>query len=269
MEAMSIESLLLSTWEEDGFVGKARVPLGTSDVDVLAIHAQERKVRVGETKVREGSQKVYVIDDWTLTWIESAPHKDFGDWLKDFGDWHRWLGNLPKLWCDDGKPAVPWLPHASKVKEIQVVFCCNLYLLCAQQEVDDALRRAAVRYLGENPALVGRLDAGLQVKAEVKPTVEIVTSLIEAGFKRIEDGYGRRFGDNFKDLFREVHRYLCPALDRLPCDGEGLRLGTRKESFKSEIRKATVLGLLKKMGVSDEELREWLPGPPGTNATSQ
>jgi len=34
MEAMCIETLLLSAWEE-GFVGKTRVPLDQSDVDVL------------------------------------------------------------------------------------------------------------------------------------------------------------------------------------------------------------------------------------------
>lgn len=42
MEAMSIETLLLSAWEEEGFVGKTRVPLGQSDVDVVAIHANNR-----------------------------------------------------------------------------------------------------------------------------------------------------------------------------------------------------------------------------------
>ncbi len=58
MEAMSVESLLLSAWEEEGFIGKTRVPLDMSDVDVLAIHAGAGKVRVGESKVREGSQTV-------------------------------------------------------------------------------------------------------------------------------------------------------------------------------------------------------------------
>jgi hypothetical protein len=64
MEAMSIESLL-SAWEEEGFVGKTRVPLDQSDVDVLAIHAGEGKVRIGESKVREGSQTVYLVDDFS------------------------------------------------------------------------------------------------------------------------------------------------------------------------------------------------------------
>jgi hypothetical protein len=77
MEAMSVESLLLSAWEEEGFVGKTRVPLDQSDVDVLAVHAGEGKVRVGESKVREGSRRVYLVDDSSLSWMGEQPHQDF------------------------------------------------------------------------------------------------------------------------------------------------------------------------------------------------
>jgi hypothetical protein len=144
MEAMSIESLLLSAWEEEGFVGKTRVPLAMSDVEVLAIHAAEGKVRVGESKVREGSQAVYVVDDSSLAWMDSQPYPDFTAWMGD--DWSRWLGNLPRLWDTEGEPAVPWLLPASQVKGLQVVFCCNLVVLCDRQQIDEALRRAAVRF---------------------------------------------------------------------------------------------------------------------------
>src|SRR5207302_282430 len=58
MEAMSIEQLLLSAWEEKGFVGQTRVPLGKSDVDVLAVNPVGG-ILFGEAKVREGSQRVY------------------------------------------------------------------------------------------------------------------------------------------------------------------------------------------------------------------
>ena len=102
MEAMSVETLLLSAWEEEGFVGKTRVPLEMSDVDVLAIHAGTGVVRFGEAKVREGSQKVYVVDEGSLAQME-VEQQDFTIWLGD--DWSGWLGNLPRLWNAEGRPA--------------------------------------------------------------------------------------------------------------------------------------------------------------------
>jgi hypothetical protein len=262
MEAMSIESLLLSAWEEEGFVGKTRVPIGTSDVDALAIHAVKGKVRVGEAKVREDSLKVYPVDDYSLAWIESQPHKDFGDWLVASGDdWHRWLENLPRLWDEKGQPAVPWLLPLAQVRELEVIFCCNLVVLCDDDQANDTLQRAAVRLLRENSAVARTLETGLLVSAKMKPTVGVVTDLVAAVFARIEGGYRRRFADQFKDILRELHRYLGPALDRLPKDGDGQRLGTRKDVFKGEIRKGTVLAVLKAMGVSEDELRGWLVGP--------
>jgi len=112
MEAMSIESLLLSAWEEEGFVGKARVPLGSSDVDVLAIHASTGAVRLGEAKVREGSQQVYVLDEYNIGEMEKKG-EDFAAWLGGDGSaWAKWLDNLQALWEEkDGQPRVPWLPH--------------------------------------------------------------------------------------------------------------------------------------------------------------
>jgi hypothetical protein len=52
-----------------------------SDVDVLAILPNEGKVRVGETKIPEGSPKIYPVDDSSLAWIASQPQQDFADWL--------------------------------------------------------------------------------------------------------------------------------------------------------------------------------------------
>ncbi|HJT76776.1 MAG TPA: hypothetical protein VJ739_06200 [Gemmataceae bacterium] len=253
---MSIESLLLSAWEEEGFVGKTRIPLAMSDVDVLAIHAAEGKVRVGESKVREGSQTIYLVDDSSLAWIESQPHPDFAAWMGE--DWSRWLGNLPKLWDLIGRPAVPWLLPASQVKELQVIFCCNLVVFCDRGQADEALQRSVVRHLRENPALAGWGNKPDFVKAKVTPTVEVVTDLTRNVFDRVESGYGRRFANHFKDMFREVHRYLQPELNRLPYDREGQKLGTRKTPYKERVRKETVLGLLKAMGVGEDELRRWL-----------
>jgi hypothetical protein len=256
MEAMSIETLLLSTWEEDGFVGKARVPLDQSDVDVLAIHAGQQSVRVGECKVREGSQKVYVVDDSSLVGIEVHPDKDFTAWMT--GDWSSWLSNLPKLWDEKGRPAVPWLLDLPRVTEIEVVFCCNLIVLCDPKLVNDSLARAASRFLRQNGGLARWLENGGAVGAKVTPTAGVVTDLLRAVSLRIDDGYGRRFANHFKDLFREVHRYLRPALDRLPYGGDGQRLDTRKKPCEERIRKETVLELLKAMGVERAELRDWV-----------
>jgi hypothetical protein len=256
MEAMSVESLLLAAWEEKGFVGKTRVPLAMSDVDVLAIHAAEGKVRLGECKVRDGSQTVYLIDDSSLAWMNSQPHQDFTSWMGD--DWSRWLENLPKLWDAEGGPAAPWLLPPSQVKEVEVIFCCNLHIRCNRQDANEALRRAVVRFLRESPTIGKKVESPGFVKARVTPTVEVVTDLAGAVFGRIESGYCRRFADHFKDVFREVHRYRRPALDKLPADREGKRLGTRKWPYEDEVRRETVLGLLRTMGVSEDELKRWL-----------
>jgi hypothetical protein len=259
MEAMSIESLLLSTWEEDGFVGKTRVPVAQSDVDALALKASEGKVRIGEAKVREGSQKVYVVDDSSLSWIGSQAHQDFAAWME--GDWAAWLHNLPALWDSEGHPTVPWLLPVAEVNEVHVVFCCNLIVLCDCNQANDTLRRAATRVLRENDAIAAKLDSGLQVSAQVKPTLDLITDLTAAVFARIHNGYGRRFGDPFKDFLRELRRYLRPALDRLPYDKGGERLGTRKKSFEEEIRKAAIMRLLKAMDIRESELQGWLVAP--------
>jgi hypothetical protein len=266
VEAMSIESLLLSAWEEEGFVGKTRVPLDQSDVDVLAIHAGEGKIRIGESKVRDGSQMVYLVDDSSLAWMAGQPHSDFTAWMGE--DSSRWLGNLPKLWDPEGRPVVPWLLPASVVQEVEVIFCCNLVVLCEQQEADDALRRAVLRFLQNNAALAQRVETAGFVKARVTPTVQVVTTLMAAVFGRIDSGYGRRFADHFKDVLREIHRYLRPCLDRLPYDRQGHKLGTRKTSSQERVRKETVLGLLQAMGVGEEELRSCLVDDAGEPATT-
>jgi hypothetical protein len=227
-----------------------------SDLDVLAIHATSGKVRVGESKVREGSQTVYLVDDASLAEIAAHPHQDFTAWLGD--DWSKWLGNLPWLWDAEGRPAVPWLLPASLVQEVQVVFCCNLFVLCDQRQADEALRRAVARFVRDNPALALKVESPGFITARVTPTVEVVTDLVRAVFGRIDRGYGRRFADHFKDVFREVHRYLWPALNRLPYSQEGKSLSTRKRPYQERVRKETVLGLMRAMGVGEAELREWL-----------
>lgn len=258
MEAMSIESLLLSSWEEDGFVGKTRVPVGASDVDVLAIHATERKVRVGESKVRGTSQALYVIDESSLSHIESHADQDFTAWLED--SWSNWLTNLPNLWDEAGRPLVPWLLAVSDVDQIQVVFCCNLVVYCDRTEANRTLARAVERSLRKNPALVGRASAPDFIDARIVPTIETVTGLIRAISTKIDMGYGRRFGDQFKDLFREIHRYLRPELQRLPYDRKRQKMAARKSSYHARIRKETVLNLISSMGVTEAELRQWMSG---------
>ncbi len=256
MEAMSIESLVLSTWEEEGFVGKTRVPIGRSDVDVLAIHAGEKKVRIGEAKVREGSQKVYVVDDYSLAFIEKQPEKDFTGWMID--GWSDWLRNLPKLWNENGQPVVPWLLDLTNVSQIEVVFCCNLVVLCDPKHPDKLLAHAASRYLRQNSAFEGWFANGGLIRAEVKPTIAVATDLVSAVFKRIDAGYGRRFANPFKDLFRELHRYLSPELDRLPWDHNRQPKGSHKLPFQRQLRKEVLLGLLKAMEIKHDELREWV-----------
>jgi hypothetical protein len=258
MEAMSIETLLLSAWEEEGFVGKTRVPLAMSDVDVLAIHAGKGVVRFGESKVREGSQRVYVVDEGSMAFTESEG-RDFASWLE--AAWAGWLENLPRLWDSDGQPAVPWLLPASRVTELQVILCCNLWVFCDPHRANDSLRRTVLRFLEKHPSLAPRLSSTLRVKARVMSTIEVVLELIRHVFGRIKGGYGRRFADPFKDVFREVHRYLRPELYRVPWAEDGRRVGSRKAPFAARIRRDTALQLLRGLGVGMDELRDWIAEP--------
>jgi hypothetical protein len=256
---MTIETLLLAAYEMKGFVGKTRVPMGQSDVDALAIHPEEGKVLLGEAKVREGSQKLYIVDDWNMAEMKKS-RQDFAAWLMgDESGWAKWLHNLPKLWDAEGKPQVPWLFHGSQVKEIEVVFCCNLVVKCDPEEANDALQRAAARFLRtEQNALVAKrvVDSLLHVKARVLPTVELIFELISAVFQTIDAGYGRRFADPCRDMFREVHRYLYPSLDRLVYDKDGKSSEKRKKKDEEEIQKKTLLSLLDALGIGRDKQRE-------------
>lgn len=257
MEAMSVEQLLLAAWEEEGFIGKTRVPVGASDLDVLAVNLNTRTVRTGESKVREGSQRVYVVDDWCVAEM-GRPGIDFRWWLEE--GWSKWLNTLPQAWDQTGQPVVPWLPPIQQVDRIEVVFCCNLHLFTDQRDaVHDALSRAAESSLRENPALGERLDAGLPVKGSVRSTLESACDLMRFVRRRIsEQSYGRRFGDPFKDLARELHRYLNPDMVRLPKDERGEVLGPRKSAFEGKLRRHTGLAVLAALGVEPDEVRRWI-----------
>src|SRR5947209_20313986 len=92
MEAMSIERLLLATWEEEGFVGQTRVAIGNSDVDALAIHSQSQTVRLGQCKVTEGPKMVYVIDEYNVA--RNTRGEEYW-WMT--GGWANWFSSLRKI----------------------------------------------------------------------------------------------------------------------------------------------------------------------------
>lgn len=248
MEAMSVERMLLASWEEDGFIGRNRVPLGSADLDVLAVNYHTKTVRIGETKVREGSQRVYVVDDSSVAEMKRN-ERDFELWLGE--GWAQWLKTLPRPWNKQGNPLVKWLLPVRQLRAIEVVFCCNLHLfLDDKNAVHSLLGRAAERHLCGNPALKQRLKTGLVVKGTVQSTLEAICEQAALVCKRIHKyKYGRRFGDSLKDIWRELHRYLGADLDRLPKDAEGKPLKTRKESFRDELRRKTVKSLLKALNI--------------------
>jgi hypothetical protein len=258
MEAMSVETMLLSSWEDVGFVGKTRVPIGQSDVDALAFRARDHWVRVGEAKVREGSRKMYLVDEDTRAWMEPSQGDDFESWLDP--SWRAWLDNLHKLWTDAGQSeVVPWLPHLSDVKVVEVIFLCNLAVLCDQEPIHSALQRCAALHLRKNQAVAARLDAGtLRVAAQVVQTLDVVTTLVKGAFTRLDKGYGRRFADPLRDATREIRRYLRPEPDRLQKDAAHNPLGTRKDVTVREIRKAAVRQIFEALGIDKDDVTAWL-----------
>jgi hypothetical protein len=257
MEAMSVEQMVLSSWEGDGFIGKNRVPIASSDLDALAVNYAKKAVRLGECKVREGSQRVYVIDDSSCAAMK-LPEQDFEWWMEEI--WSGWLNTLPRVWADDGNPAIKWVPAVNHVEVVEVVFCCNLAILTVNRsEIDAALGKAARRHLTINPAIQKRLDQGLIVSGRVTTTLEVILDIGKFVRNKIdEEKYGRRFADPIKDLFREIHRYLSPQLNRLPCSSEGQQLETRKRSFEQNIRMATFFGIMEALGVSKQEANDYL-----------
>src|SRR5262249_7321864 len=134
------------------------------------------------------------------------------------------------------------------------------------ERADAALARAVARALQTNSIIAGRVHQGsLMVRGHVKPTLDVVTDLMAAVFAYIDDGYGRRFANPFKDVFRELHRYLKPELDRLPYDDAGQRQGTRKAPHHERVRADATLQILGALGVGKEELSRWLAEEKVTN----
>jgi len=88
-----------------------------------------------------------------------------------------------------------------------MIFLLHRLTTAARSTIDTAdLARAARRYLCQNPALAGWFEDGGLVRAEVKPTIVVVTDLIHAVFNRIDAGYGRRFANHFNDLFSSARK---------------------------------------------------------------
>jgi hypothetical protein len=248
MEAMSIERLLLSSWEEKGFVGQTRVPIEQSDVDVLAVNYQSKTVGCGQCKVTEGPKKVYVIDEYNVA--RSRDGEQFW-WLT--GGYADWLGSLPKIWDAKGDPTVAWLPTVEGVASIKVVLCFNVWILpTAQPIVNQALRAIAEEHFRKNSALRDCLNNTLIIDDEVKSTVDVFFDLADSVCNRIDNkGYAKRFGEPVKDLVRELHRFLHCELDRIPLSVEGNRLDSRKAGFRLELQRKTVIQLLKSLGIDD------------------
>lgn len=255
MEAMGVETLLLSVWEEEGFIGRARVPFGQSDLDVLAFNPTRSAVRVGEAKVREGCNLVYPLDHSCLSEMRK-PGVDFTYWLGK--QWSAWLVNLPLLWDSTGAPGeARWLPALGQVSFLEVTFLCNVWVFGAQGDADDALAKAATKSLRKNTAIKAALDGGkLKVSGQVLPTSVAIQRLIRAIRSRIcDDRYARRFGDPLKDSIRELNRFLNPSVKTIPCNAAGQRTATRKGSAHDEIRLETLRGLLDSLGVTKAELQ--------------
>jgi hypothetical protein len=253
MEAMSIESMLLSLWEEEHFVGKTRVPVGQSDVDVLALRVRDKRVRIGEAKIREGSRRVYLLDDSSLARMNATVETDFtNQWLEP--SWQRWLSNLPELWTHDGAPVVPWLPQLVDAAVVEVWFVCNLNVLADRGLVNKSFQRGVERHLRKNKALASRLDANLRVEARVVATIEVVFDLIKQTCERIGDGYGRRFGDPIKDMIRELRRYLHAEIDRLQYDASGNAVDSSRAVTRDKTRNETVKNLLAAFGITELDL---------------
>ena len=146
---MSVERLLLAEWEEDGFVGRTRVP-----VEARTWTSWQSTSTPGAcASASQRSGKGHSASTWSMTGARTElerPGTDFEWWLTD--EWSRWLKTLPHAWDEAGQPAVPWLPPVTNVRSIEVTFCCNLHSFTSRAEVvDDSLRRAAERHLRKTP----------------------------------------------------------------------------------------------------------------------
>jgi hypothetical protein len=172
------------------------------------------------------------------------------------------LRNLELLWDSNGHAKVPWIPEVGQLGAIEIVFCANLQVHDEREKANAALRHEVCKRLARNPLIQKRLESGIRVNARLQSTVEVFMDLIALVCKRIDSGYGKRFGNLIKDVVREVNRYLKPNLYRVPRDKNDKRRGRFKQPFADKIRKETALGLLKAFGVQEQELKQWLTTSP-------
>lgn len=194
MEAMAAEALVVSAWELDGYLAKARwtVPVksGYSDIDVVGVNAS-RHVRLAECKVRGTPRDVWVVGD------------DYGDFESWLGSWASFLENIPRLWED--RPA--WLPRAKDTERLEIWFCANLWF------ANEALRESAQRDL---TALVRRVAPASipnsAIQSCITSTRDVLLGLIRSVHARIiDEGHGKRFGNPVLDSVRELIRFMNPS----------------------------------------------------------
>lgn len=231
MEAMGVETLLLMCWEEEGYIGKARVPVGNADIDVLAFNSNQKEVRIGEVKAQKSASTVFVFNESDLRELDADDQK-----LDSYLDqWVGWKKTIPKLWDREGKSQVQWLPDLAHISTIHFAFCANVHVFGERTPLENVLQRSVRDLLNVGDAIA--------VRAQVLSTLEVATRLITHVRNR---ECGRRFGDPLRDTLREIVRFLEPTLEGTPRTLEGKKLD--KESASKKVRDDTILQLTKAFG---------------------
>jgi hypothetical protein len=247
--------------------GRCHPAVASSGVSAVAGAGKASVGAVVTAKVTDGSQMVYLVDDGNLAWMEAGNDDFTTTWLEP--PWDGWLANIAALWTNEGLPAMPWLPRLSDVDVVEVIFCCNLTVLCDRERVNAAFRRGVVRRLSSgNKAAADRIAGGLRVEAGVMSTLDVAASNIGKTVSSIRGGYGRRFGDPFKDMVREIYRFLDAAPYRRREDSNHSRTGSTRKAVRDEIRAATAGRLLDALGIGKDEVAARLAHAGATERTA-
>jgi hypothetical protein len=213
MEPMAIESAVASLWELDGFLAKTRHPVkigrGYTDIDVVGTNSK-REVRVAECKVPGPSQHIYVYNGACK----------FDDWLQE---WGKLFGNIKLLWKDP--PG--WLPLPNEVGSFEVWFVANIWF--ENDDKNKAESEFTKKIKEECPHFLKGKASG-----KIFSTIDIAIEVINGVRKlSVEQGHGKRFGNQLLDIIREIIRYSNPKPTGGGRKGKRIAQETRERIIKS------------------------------------
>jgi hypothetical protein len=248
MEAMAIEQLVLRAWELEGYWGRTRQRVqprnggNWPEIDVVAVRSRKDgrvDVRFAETKVQQGANFVYVMDDNVRT-IGAR------EWL---GTWANFCTAVAEVYWYD-VPKLPGLPRWDRIASVEVVLVFNGWEPpgAGAREALERELKGALKSAWNYTRTPGWMDI---VDGKVTTTYEVAMQVIRCTREHISNGRGARFGDPFLDATREILRYLNAQPSWVPCVSKlGSKLPSSGTETREQIRAEALRALFAAFGIT-------------------